>query len=163
MNRNRVRQIGGEDAEVTPLTVSIGTLDGISVPVIKRNTPIPVSKARIFTTRFDNQTSAHIHVLQGERVMAANNKTLALFILSGIPAAACGVPQIEITFDVDANGILSIAAKEKRTGKKLEISTVMSSGGLSRDKIEVMKKDAELHAEEDDEKRESLLHGIFKL
>jgi molecular chaperone DnaK (HSP70) len=149
--------------DVTPLTLSIETLGGISTPVIERNTPIPVSKSLIFSTVVDNQISAQIHLLQGERVMSADNKTLGVFILSGIPLAPRGKPKIEITFDIDANSILSIAAKDKGTDKELEITCVTTSGGLSEVEVEMMKRDAESHTEEDNRKRKSLSQAIVKL
>jgi len=149
--------------DVTPLTLSIETLGGISTPVIDRDTPIPVSKSRTFSTVVDNQTSAQIHVLQGERVMAANNRTLGIFIISGIPLAPHGNPRIEITFNIDTNGIFSMAAKDKETGKKLEITTSIVSGGLSKYEVEIVKRDARSHAKEDNRKRKSLSQAIVIL
>ena len=161
MNQNRMPQTS-EEIDVTPLTLSIETLGGISTPVIESNTPIPVSKSQIFSTVVDNQTSAQIHVLQGERVMAADNKTLCVCILSGIPPAPRGMPKIEITFNIDTNGILGIAAKDKKAGKELKITVTVSSG-LSWYEVEMMKRDAQLHSEEDNRKRKSLSEAIVKL
>lgn len=141
--------------DVTPLTLGIETLGGVRTPLIERNTTIPTSKTQIFSTAADNQTSVEIHVLQGEREMAKDNKTLGRFILSGIPPAPRGVPQIEVTFDIDANGILNVSAKDKATGKEQKI-TIQASSGLSKEEIEKMKKDAELHAEEDRKKKEAV-------
>ncbi len=138
--------------DVTPLTLGIETLGGVMTPLIERNTTIPTSKSQIFSTAADNQTSVEIHVLQGERPMAADNKTLGRFILDGIPPAPRGVPQIEVTFDIDANGILSVTAKDKATGKQQSIR-IEGSTGLSQEEIERMKKEAEAHAEEDKKKR----------
>lgn len=139
--------------DVTPLTLGIETLGGVMTPLIERNTTIPTSKSQIFSTAADNQTSVEIHVLQGERPMAKDNKTLGRFILDGIPPAPRGVPQIEVTFDIDANGILNVKAKDKATGKEQHI-TITASSGLSKEEIERMKKEAEMHAEEDRKKRE---------
>lgn len=139
--------------DVTPLTLGIETLGGIRTPLIDRNTTIPTSKSQTFSTAADNQTSVEIHVLQGEREMASDNKTLGRFILSGIPPAPRGIPQVEVKFDIDANGILNVSAKDKATGKEQKI-TIQASSGLSKDEIEKMKKDAELHAEEDKKKKE---------
>ena len=141
--------------DVTPLTLGIETLGGVATPLIEKNTTIPTSKSQIFSTAADNQPSVEIHVLQGERPMAADNKTLGRFILDGIPPAPRGVPQIEVTFDIDANGILKVSAKDKGTGKEQHI-TITASTGLSKDEIEKMKKDAEAHAEEDKKKREQI-------
>lgn len=139
--------------DVTPLTLGIETLGGVMTPLINRNTTIPTSKSQIFSTAADGQTSVEIHVLQGERPMAADNKTLGRFILSGIPPAPRGVPQIEVTFDIDANGILNVKAKDKATGKEQSI-TITASTGLSKDEIERMKKEAEMYAAEDQKKKE---------
>ncbi len=139
--------------DVTPLTLGIETLGGIRTPLIPRNTTIPTSKSQIFSTATDNQPSVEIHVLQGEREMAADNKTLGRFILDGIPPAPRGVPQIEVTFDIDANGILSVTAKDKATGKSQSIR-IEASTGLSKEEVERMAKEAEAHAEEDKKKKE---------
>ncbi len=139
--------------DVTPLTLGIETLGGVATPLIKRNTTIPTSKSQIFSTAADNQDSVEIHIVQGERPMAADNKTLGRFILSGIPPAPRGVPQIEVTFDIDANGILNVKAKDKATGKEQSI-TITASSGLSKEEIEKMKKEAEAHSEEDKKKKE---------
>lgn len=141
--------------DVTPLTLGIETLGGVRTPLIDRNTTVPTSKSQIFSTAADNQPSVEIHVLQGEREMAADNKTLGRFILDGIPPAPRGLPQVEVTFDIDANGILSVKAKDKATGKEQSIR-IEASTGLSKDEIEKMKKDAEAHAEEDKKKKESI-------
>jgi len=139
--------------DVTPLTLSIETLGGVATPQIERNTTIPTRKSQIFSTATDNQTQVEIHVLQGERPMAADNKSLGKFILDGIPPAPRGVPQIEVTFDVDANGILKVTAQDKATGRSQHI-TITASSGLSEAEIEKMRKDAEAHAEEDRKRRE---------
>ncbi len=139
--------------DVTPLTLGIETLGGVRTPLIERNTTIPTSKSQIFSTATDNQPSVEIHVLQGEREMAADNKTLGRFILDGIPPAPRGIPQIEVTFDIDANGILNVTAKDKATGKSQSIR-IEASTGLSKEEIERMKRDAEMHAEEDKKKKE---------
>jgi len=141
--------------DVTPLSVGIETLGGVMTKLIEKNTTIPTSKSQIFSTAADNQTSVEIHVLQGERDMAQDSKTLGRFILSGIPPAPRGVPQIEVTFDIDANGILNVAAKDKATGKEQKI-TITASTGLSKEEVEKMKKDAEMHAEEDKKKKEAI-------
>ena len=139
--------------DVTPLTLGIETLGGVSTPLIERNTTIPTSKSQIFSTAADNQTSVEIHVLQGERPMAADNKSLGTFQLSDIPPSPRGVPQVEVTFDIDANGILTVKAKDKATNKENKI-TIQGSSNLSKDEIEKMKKEAEAHAEEDRKRRE---------
>jgi len=139
--------------DVTPLTLSIETLGGVATPIIPRNTTIPTSKSQIFSTAADNQTSVEIHVLQGERPMAADNRTLGRFVLDGILPAPRGVPQIEVTFDIDANGILSVSARDKGTGKEQKI-TITASSGLSKEEIERMKREAEAHAAEDARRRE---------
>jgi molecular chaperone DnaK len=141
--------------DVTPLTLGIETLGGVSTPLIERNTTIPASKSQVFSTAADNQPGVEIHILQGERPMAADNKTLGRFMLDGIPPAPRGVPQVEVTFDIDANGILNVSAKDKATGKEQKI-TITASSGLDEKEIEKMKKDAELHAEEDKKKKESV-------
>lgn len=139
--------------DVTPLSLGIETLGGIFTRLIEKNTTIPVGKSQIFSTASDNQTSVEIHVLQGEREMAKDNKTLGRFILDGIPPAPRGVPQIEVSFDIDANGILNVTAKDKATNKEQSIR-IEAATGLSKEEIERMKKDAEAHAEEDKKKRE---------
>lgn len=139
--------------DVTPLTLGIETMGGVRTPIIDRNTTVPVSKSQIFSTAADNQPSVEIHVLQGEREMAGDNKTLGRFILDGIPPSPRGIPQVEVTFDIDANGILSVKAKDKATNKEQSIR-IEASTGLSKDEVERMKKDAELHAEEDKKRKE---------
>lgn len=139
--------------DVTPLTFGIETLGGVRTPLIERNTTIPASRSQVFSTAADNQPQVEIHVLQGEREMAADNKSLGRFILDGIPPSPRGIPQIEVSFDIDASGILSVTAKDKASGKSQSIR-IESSTGLSKDEIEKMKKDAELHAEEDKKKKE---------
>ncbi len=141
--------------DVTPLTLGIETLGGVATPLIPRNTTIPTSKSQIFSTAADNQPSVEIHVLQGERPMAADNRTLGRFILDGILPAPRGVPQIEVTFDIDANGILSVRAQDKGTGKEQKI-TITSSSGLSKDEIEKMQREAEAHATEDAKRKEEV-------
>ena len=141
--------------DVTPLTLGIETMGGIRTPLIDRNTTIPASKSQVFSTAADNQPSVEIHVLQGEREMAADNKTLGRFILDGIPPSPRGIPQIEVTFDINANGVLSVKAKDKATGKEQSIR-IEASTGLAKDEIEKMKKDAEAHAEEDKKKKENV-------
>ena len=138
--------------DVTPLTLGIETAGGIRTPMIERNTTIPASKSQVFSTYADSQPSVEIHVLQGEREMAADNKSLGKFILSDIPPAPRGVPQIEVTFDIDANGILAVRAADKSTGKEQSIR-IEGSSGLSDDEIEKMQKEAEQNAEKDKEKR----------
>ena len=138
--------------DVTPLTLGIETLGGVSTPLIERNTTIPTQKTETFSTAQDNQPSVEIHVLQGERSMATENKTLGKFILDGIPPAQRGLPQIEVSFDIDANGILNVSAKDKGTGKEQKI-TITASSGLSDDEIEQMITDAEAHADEDEKKK----------
>ena len=141
--------------DVTPLTLGIETLGGVRTALIEKNTTIPASKSQIFSTAADNQPSVEIHVLQGEREMAADNKTLGRFILDGIPPAPRGVPQIEVIFDIDANGVLNVKAVDKATGKEQHI-TITASTGLSKEEVEKMKKDAEAHAEEDKKKKEAV-------
>ncbi|MFZ5982393.1 MAG: Hsp70 family protein, partial [Patescibacteria group bacterium] len=141
--------------DVTPLTLGIETMGGVRTPLIERNTTIPATKSQIFSTAADNQPSVEIHVLQGEREMAADNKTLGRFILDGIPPSPRGIPQIEVSFDIDANGILSVKAKDKATGKEQSIR-IEASSGLSKEEIEKMKQDAEAHAEEDKKKKEAV-------
>ncbi|NLP43470.1 MAG: molecular chaperone DnaK [Peptococcaceae bacterium] len=139
--------------DVTPLSLGIETLGGVFTRIIDRNTTIPTTKSQIFSTAADNQTSVDIHVLQGEREMAAYNKTLGRFQLSGIPPAPRGVPQIEVTFDIDVNGIVHVSAKDKATGNEQKV-TITASSGLSKEEIEKMRKDAEAHAEQDRKQRE---------
>ena len=141
--------------DVTPLTLGIETMGGVMTPLIDKNTTIPTNKSQIFSTAEDNQTAVTVHVLQGERKQAAENKTLGQFNLTDIPAAPRGMPQIEVTFDTDANGILNVSAKDKATGKEQSIE-IKASSGLSDEEIEQMVKDAEAHAEED-EKFEALV------
>lgn len=141
--------------DVTPLSLGIETLGSVSTKLIERNTTIPTSKSETFSTAADNQNSVEIHVLQGEREMAADNKSLGRFILDGIPPAPRGVPQIEVTFNIDANGILNVTAKDKGTGKEQSI-TIQNSGNLSKEDVEKMAKEAEAHAEEDKKKREAV-------
>jgi molecular chaperone DnaK len=140
---------------VTPLTLAIETLGGVATPMIPRNTTIPTKKTETFSTAADSQTEVEVHVLQGERPMAGQNRTLGKFKLGGIPPAPRGIPQIEVTFDIDANGILNVTAKDNATGKDTRI-TITSSSGLSKDEVERMAKDAESHAAEDKEKREEI-------
>jgi molecular chaperone DnaK len=139
--------------DVTPLSLGIETLGQINTILIPKNTTIPTSKTQIFSTAADNQTSVEIHVLQGERPMAYDNKSLGRFILDGIPPAPRGIPQIEVTFDIDANGILNVTAKDKATGRKQSIR-IEGSCGISKEEVERMKREAEIHAKEDREKRE---------
>ena len=139
--------------DVTPLTLSIETLGGIATPLIKRNTTIPTRESQVFSTASDSQTQVEIHVLQGERPMAADNKSLGKFTLDGIPPAPRGVPQIEVTFDINANGILEVTAKDKATSRQQNI-TITASSGLSESEVESMRRDAEAHAEEDRKRRE---------
>jgi molecular chaperone DnaK len=141
--------------DVTPLTLAIETLGGVATPMIPRNTTIPTKKTETFSTAADSQTEVEVHVLQGERPMAGQNRTLGKFKLAGIPPAPRGVPQIEVTFDIDANGILNVTAKDNATGKDTRIQ-ITSSSGLSKDEVEKMAKEAEAHASEDKEKREEI-------
>lgn len=138
--------------DVTPLTLGIETLGGVSTPLIPRNTTVPTSKSQVFSTAADSQTQVEINVLQGERPMAVDNKSLGRFILDGIPPAPRGIPQIEVTFDLDANGILNVTAKDKATGRSQSVS-IKGSTGLSKDEIEKMTKEAEAHATEDEKKK----------
>lgn len=139
--------------DVTPLTLGLETLGGVRTPLIQRNTTVPTSKSQTFSTAADNQTQVEIHVLQGEREMAADNKSLGRFILDGIPPAPRGVPQIEVTFDIDSNGILHVSAKDKKTNKEQKI-TIQNATNLSEDEVERMKEEAEKYAEDDKRKRE---------
>ncbi len=141
--------------DVTPLSLGIETMGSVSTKLIERNTTIPTSKSEVFSTAADNQNQVEIHVLQGEREFASDNKSLGRFVLDGIPAAPRGVPQIEVTFNLDANGILNVTAKDKGTGKEQSI-TIQGSSGLSKEEVEKMAKDAEAHAEEDKKKREAV-------
>ena len=141
--------------DVTPLTLGIETMGGVATALIDRNTTIPTSKAQTFSTAADSQSSVEIHIVQGERPMAHDNKTLGRFILDGIPAAPRGVPQIEVKFDIDANGILNVSATDKATNKVQKI-TITASSGLSKEEVEKMKQEAELHAEEDKKKKEEV-------
>jgi molecular chaperone DnaK len=141
--------------DVTPLSLGIETLGGVTTKLIERNTTIPSSKSETFSTAADNQPQVEIHVLQGEREMATDNKSLGRFILDGIPSAPRGVPQIEVTFNIDANGILNVAAKDKGSGKEQSI-TIQGSSGLSKEEVEKMAKDAEAHSEEDKKKRAAI-------
>jgi molecular chaperone DnaK len=156
--------------DVTPLSLGIETLGGVFTRLIDRNTTIPTKKSQVFSTAEDNQSAVTISVYQGEREMAADNKMLGQFNLEGIPAAARGIPQIEVTFDIDANGIVKVSAKDKATGKEQAIS-IKASGGLDDSEIEKMVQDAETYAEEDKERREkvesrnraeALVHGAEK-
>jgi molecular chaperone DnaK len=139
--------------DVTPLTLSVETLGGVATGLIERNTTIPTRKSEVFSTAADGQGSVEIHVVQGERPMANENKSLGRFILDGIPPAPRGVPKIEVTFDIDANGILNVSAKDTASGREQKI-TITASSGLSKDEIEKMKREAEVHAGEDAKKRE---------
>jgi len=141
--------------DVTPLTLGIETLGGVMTPLITRNTTIPTQKSEVFTTAADNQHSVDVHVLQGERPMAAENKTIGRFMLDGILPAPRGLPQIEVTFDIDANGILNVSARDKGTGREQKI-TITASSGLSKEEVERMVREAELHAEEDRRRREEV-------
>ncbi|MFH1565348.1 MAG: molecular chaperone DnaK [bacterium] len=141
--------------DVTPLTLGIETLGGVATKLIERNTTIPTSKSQVFSTAADNQTSVEISVVQGEREMASDNKSLGKFILSGIPPSPRGVPQVEVSFDIDANGILNVKAKDRASGKEQSI-TITASSGLSKDEIEKMKKEAEMNKAEDAKKKEAV-------
>jgi molecular chaperone DnaK len=158
--------LGGEKTDillldVTPLTLGIETLGGVFTQMISRNTTIPTRKSEIFSTASDNQTSVEVHVLQGERPMASDNKTLGKFHLVGIPPAPRGVPQVEVTFDIDANGIVNVSAKDVGTGREQKI-TITSSSGLSKEEIDKMMKDAESHSSED-EKRKAVIEARNRL
>jgi molecular chaperone DnaK len=141
--------------DVTPLSLGIETLGGVSTKLIEKNTTIPTRRSQIFSTAADSQPQVEIHVLQGEREMASGNRTLGRFLLDGIPPAPRGVPQIEVTFDIDANGILSVSARDKATGKEQSIR-IEGSGGLAKGEIERMVREAEAHAAEDKTQRERI-------
>lgn len=141
--------------DVTPLTLGLETLGGVRTPIIDRNTTVPTSKSQVFSTAADNQTSVEIHVLQGEREFANDNKDLGRFILDGLPPAPRGIPQVEVTFDIDASGILTVKAKDKASGKEQHI-TIQGSASLNKEEVERMKKEAESHAEEDRKRRETV-------
>jgi molecular chaperone DnaK len=141
--------------DVTPLTLGIETQGGVMTPMITANTTIPAKKTEIFSTASDNQTSVEVHILQGERPMARDNRSLGRFHLDGIPSAMRGIPQIEVTFDIDANGILSVAAKDKATNKEQNIR-IESSSGISKEEIERMKAEAQSNAEADKKRKEEI-------
>ncbi|MBI3620480.1 molecular chaperone DnaK [Candidatus Roizmanbacteria bacterium] len=141
--------------DVTPLTLGVETLGGVMTPLIQRNTTVPTSKSEVFSTAADNQTQVEVHILQGERPMARDNKSLGRFILEGIPPAPRGVPQVEVTFDIDANGILTVTAKDKATGKVQSIK-ITGSTGLTKEEIDKMKEEAEKHADEDKKAKEKI-------
>ena len=141
--------------DVTPLTLSVETMGGVATPMIERNSTIPIKRSQVYSTAADGQTSVEIHVLQGERPMAADNKSLGRFILDGIPSARRGVPQIEVTFDIDSNGILKVSALDKATNRSQNI-TITASSGLSDEEVEKMRKEAEAHAEEDRKRKEGI-------
>ena len=156
--------------DVTPLSLGIETMGGIMTPLIQRNTTIPTRKSEVFSTASDSQTSVEVHVLQGERPMARDNRTLGKFHLDGIPPAPRGTPQIEVTFDIDANGIVNVTAKDKATGKEQAI-TISGASGLSKDEVDRMVKDAQAHAADDAGRREvidarnqadALIHSVEK-
>ena len=139
--------------DVTPLTLGIETLGSVSTPIIKRNTTIPTSASQVFSTAADNQTSVEINILQGEREMASDNKSLGRFILDGIPPSPRGVPQVEVKFDIDANGLLNVTAKDKASNKEQKI-TIQGGTGLAKDEVEKMVKEAQTHADDDKKKKE---------
>jgi len=141
--------------DVTPLSLGIETFGGVDTILIPKNTTVPTAKTQTFSTAADSQTSVEVHVLQGERPMAVDNKTLGRFILDGIPPAPRGTPQVEVSFDIDANGILNVSAKDKATNKTQSIK-IEGSAGLSKEEVEKMKKDAEIHATEDKKKQETI-------
>jgi molecular chaperone DnaK len=141
--------------DVTPLSLGIETLGGVFTKLIERNTTIPTRKSEVFSTASDNQTSVEVHVLQGERPMASDNRTLGKFHLIGIPPAPRGMPQVEVTFDIDANGIVNVSAKDMGTGREQKI-TITASSGLSKDEIDKMMRDADAHSTEDQRKREEI-------
>jgi molecular chaperone DnaK len=141
--------------DVTPLSLGIETLGGVMTTLISRNTTIPARKSEIFSTAADNQTSVEVHVLQGERPMARDNRTLGRFHLTGLPPAPRGVPQIEVTFDIDANGIVNVSAKDMATAKEQKI-TITASSGLTKDEVDRMMREAESHADEDRRRKEEI-------
>src|SRR4029079_8387234 len=141
--------------DVTPLSLGIETLGGVSTKLIERNTTIPTRKSEVFSTASDNQTSVEVHVVQGERPLARDNRTLGRFHLVGLPPAPRGVPQIEVTFDIDANGIVNVSAKDLGTQKEQKI-TITASSGLSKEEVQRMMRDAESHADEDKKRREEI-------
>jgi len=141
--------------DVTPLTLGVETLGGVMTPLIERNTTVPVRKSQVFSTAEDGQTAVAVHTLQGERPMAADNKSLGRFILDGIPPAPRGVPQIEVTFDIDANGILNVNAQDKATGRSQHI-TITASSGLNKDEVERMVKEGQKFEAEDKKRRERI-------
>jgi len=141
--------------DVTPLSLGIETLGGVMTTLIPRNTTIPTKKGEVFSTAADSQTSVEVHVLQGERPMARDNRTLGKFHLTGLPPAPRGVPQIEVTFDIDANGIVNVMATDKATGKEQKI-TITASSGLSKDEVDRMMREAESHADEDKKRKEEI-------
>src|SRR5262249_38284224 len=141
--------------DVTPLSLGVETLGGVMTKLIERNTTIPTRKSEIFSTAEDNQSAVEVHVLQGERELARDNKSLGRFRLEGIPPAPRGLPQIEVTLDIDANGILHVTARDKATGREQQV-TITASSGLSKDEVERMVREAERHAQEDRQRREEI-------